>query len=213
MVVANYELITTGAALMGTGSFVIGGSVLNAGISVNFPWLGSVSNSFQKFKFRFLRFIYVPQTPTTTPGSVFIYMAYDPQDTPPSTLAGVTASESSVVGNAWYGGPINPEMAFSKNLSLRDNVYLDVDVDRMSQPWYYTRATHAATLNTVTLTGTATGGNGSLAIGSGGTYEYTARPGTIYYGNNSVTNTVQAGNLYMAYVVELREPILASLNA
>jgi len=213
MVVANYEQIVVGSGLTGTGGFNIGGLVLNAGITANWPWLGSVATPYQKFCFKFLRFIYVPQTPTTTPGSAFLYAAYDPMDTAPATLAAVSASESSTIGNAWYGGPINTEIAFSKTLSIKDSIYLDFDLSKLTQPCYYTRATSGATSNTVTLTGTATGGNGTLAIASGGTYEYTARPGIIYFGTNNVTNGVVAGNLYMAYVVELLEPILAGNNA
>jgi hypothetical protein len=212
MIVANYEQIVTASSLVGTGGYNIGGLVMNAGISAQWPWLGSIANNFQKFKFKFLRFIFVPQTPTTTPGSVFFYWANDPRDTAPANLAQVTASESAVVGNAWYGGPLNPDVAFSKQLTLKDNIYLDVDCTRFTQPWYYVRATVGATSNTVTLSGTATGGNGTLAIASGGTYDYTARPGTIYFGTDSITNTVVAGNMYVAYICEFSEPILASTN-
>jgi len=211
-IVANYEQIVVGSGLTGTGGFNVGGLVLNPGIDGNWGWIGKLSQNYQKFRFRMLRFIYVPQTPTSTPGSVFLYMQYDSPDSPPADLAGVSASESSVIGNSWYGGPINSEIAFSKKLTIRDNVFIDVDVSRFSQPWYYIRSTSGHTLNVAALSGTPTGGIGSLALTGGTTYEYTTRPGVIYFGTNNVTNAVVAGNLYMSYVLELSEPILGSLN-
>nr|QDH87102.1 MAG: hypothetical protein H4Rhizo433487_000002 [Riboviria sp.] len=212
MTIVNYEQLNI-SSVTGTGGFTAGGSICNVGIAANFPWLGSVSGNFAKFRFKFLRFIYVPRCPSTTPGSVYLYFSYDPKDIAPASLAQVAASESSVIGNSWYGGPINPDSAFSKGLTLRDNIYLDVDCTRFTQPWYYVRANDNATSNTVTLIGTATGGNGTLAINSGATYEYTARPGTIYYGSDGVTNGVVAGTIYMSYAVELYEPIAAAVNA
>lgn len=214
MTVVNYEMISVGNALTGSGSFASGGQTINPGISDNWPWLASVAKSFQKFRFTWLRFIYVPQTPTTTPGSVWLYMSFDPRDTNPADLQAVSMSEDSVIGNAWYGGPISPDVAFSKNLSLKDSIYLDVDCTRFTQPWYYVRATNDATKNIPTLTGSLAGGvnNTNIAISDGTTFEYTARPGTIFYGCDSVTNTVVAGHLYMAYACELFDPIKPGYN-
>lgn len=213
MTVLNYELISVGSALTGNGSFRIGGSVLNPGIANNWPWLGRVAGNFMKFRYTFLRFIFVPQTPTTTPGSTFLYMAYDPKDIAPANLQEVATSESSVIGNAWYGGPINPDIAFSKALTLKDSIFLDIDVSRFTNPWYYIRATNDATKNDVSLTGTPTGGLGTLALANASTFDYVSRPGTIYYGCNGVTDTVVTGNLYMAYAVELCEPVSSTVNA
>jgi hypothetical protein len=206
--VANYEQV--GVTFTGTGGFTIGGSVINAGIAANFPWLSQVAKNYQRFKWKFLRYIYVPQCPSTTPGSVFIEMRYDWLDSAATTLAQVTATESAVVGNAWFGGALSPELAFGADVSARDAICLTVDVSRFNQPWYNLRATNDATLNTVSLTGTATGGNGTLAIASGGTFDPSSRPGVIYYGTNGITNALVVGNLYVSYICELADPILAA---
>jgi hypothetical protein len=208
LTVTNYEQV--GVTFTGTGGFTNGGSVINAGIATNFPWLSSIAGNYQKFRWKFLRYIFVPQCPSTTPGSVYLEMHYDFLDNASTTLAQVTATESSVVGNAWFGSALSPELAFGADVSARDAICLTIDTARLTQPWYYVRATNAATTNTVTLTGTATGGNGTLAIGSGGTYDPSSRPGTIYYGTNGITNAVVAGNLYAAYCCELSDPILAA---
>jgi len=213
MTVVNYEMVNVGNALTGSAGWSSGGQTLNPGILENWPWLASVAQNFQKFRWTYLRFIFVPQTPTTTPGSVWLNMTYDPRDTNPADLQAVSMSDESVIGNAWYGGPISPEVAFSKTLSLKDAIYLDVDCARFTQPWYLVRTTNDATKNVVTLSGTATGGNGSLAVSSGTTYDYASRPGTIFYGCDDVTNSVVTGNLYMAYACELFDPIKAAYNA
>lgn len=208
LTVSNYEQV--GVTFTGSGGFTNGGSVINAGITTNYPWLSAIAGNYQKFKWKYLRYIYVPQCPSTTPGSIYLEMHYDWLDAASTSLAQVTATESSIVGNAWFGGALSPELAFGPDVGARDAICLTIDVTRLTQPWYLVRATNGATLNTVTLTGTATGGNGTLAIGSGGTYDPSARPGTIYYGTNGVTNGVVAGNLYVAYVCELSDPILAA---
>jgi hypothetical protein len=208
LTVSNYEQV--GVTFTGTGGFTNGGSVINAGIITNYPWLSAIAGNYQKFRWKYLRYIFVPQCASTTPGSVYIEMHYDWLDNASTTLAQVTASESSVVGNCWFGSALSPELAFGAGVGARDAICLTIDVARLTQPWYLVRATNAATLNTVTLTGTATGGNGTLALASAGTYDPSSRPGTVYYGTNGITNGVVVGNLYVAYVCELAEPILAA---
>ncbi len=208
LTVTNYE--QCGVTFTGSGGFTNGGSVINAGITTNFPWLSSIAANYQKFRWKFLRYIFVPQCPSTTPGSVYLEMHYDYLDSASTTLAQVTATESSVVGNAWFGSALSPELAFGSDVSARDAICLTIDISRLTQPWYYVRANNNATLNTVQLTGTATGGNGTLALSSAQTYDPSSRPGTIYYGTNGITNGVVAGNLYVAYSCELSDPILAA---
>lgn len=210
LVVANFE--QAGVTFTGTGGFTNGGSVCNPGITTNYPWLSSIAANYQKFRWKFLRYIFVPQCASTTPGSVYLEMHYDYLDNASTSLAQVTATESSIVGNCWYGGALSPELAFGSEVGARDAICLTIDVSRFTEPWYYVRTTNGATLNTVTLTGTATGGNGTLAIASGGTFDPASRPGTIYYGTNGITNTTVAGNLYVAYVCEFSDPILAAEN-
>jgi hypothetical protein len=209
LTVSNFENAGN-VTFTGTGGFTNGGSVLNPGIPQNFPWLSAIAQNYQKFKWKFIRYIYVPQCPSTIPGSIYLEMHYDFLDNAATSLSQVTATESSVVGNAWFGGPLSTDLAFGQDVGPRDAICMTIDCARFSEPWYYVRASNGATLNTVQLTGTATGGNGTLALASAGTYDPSSRPGTIYYGTNGITNGVLVGNLYVSYVVELSDPILAA---
>lgn len=208
LVVSNFEQV--GVSFTGTGGFTAGGSVLNAGVTTNYPWLSTIAQNYQKFRWKFLRYIYVPQCATTTPGSIWMQMYNDPFDSAPTSLAQVTAGSSSVVGNAWFGSSLSAELCFSEDTGPRDAICITIDCSRFSQPWYYIRQASGDTLNTVALTGTPTGGLGTLAISASQTFEYTTRPGTIYYGTNGITNGLLAGDLYVSYVCELSEPILAA---
>jgi hypothetical protein len=99
-------------------------------------------------------------------------------------------------------------LAFDANIGARDAICLTIDCSRFTQPWYYNRINNSNTLNVVQLTGTPTGGIGSLALASAETFDPASRPGTIYYGTNGITNGVLAGNLYVSYVCEFSDPIV-----
>lgn len=210
MVVSNFE--DTGLTITGSGGYTSGGSVLNPGINGTggFAWLSTLARNYMKFRWRFLRYIYVPQCASTTPGSVWLTVRYDYFDQGPQTLAEVTATSSSVVGNAWFGSSLSPELAFSRDVTTRDAICLDIDLSKLSQPWYYVRASAGATSNVVALNGTATGGNGTLALGNAQTFETASRPATVWYGGNGITNAIVAGNIYVAYVCEFSDPVLAA---
>jgi hypothetical protein len=56
---------------------------INPGLSTLFPWLAQIAANFETYKFRKLRFHYLTRAPTTTPGSIYIAIDYDPADPAP----------------------------------------------------------------------------------------------------------------------------------
>lgn len=210
MVVQNFELVH--AANGSNSIFATGGDVCNPGLSTSYPWLSGVAKQYTKFKWKFLRYIYVPNCSTATAGSTYFMFNYDYQDSGPTTLAQVAQSQDSSIGNAWFGGAISPQLAFSASLSTREAIFVDLDVKRLNNLWYYVRTTQAGVSPS---TGGALGGviPAGLTYTQGSFADSESRPATIYYGADSVPGTGGIGNLFVSYICELSEPIASALNA
>jgi len=220
----NYEEVASFANTAAGGSGLRGfgadgpsfnGQIIrfNPGVSTALPWASGIAKNFQKFRFKYLRFFYTSAVPTSTAGSAYIYLDYDYQDATPGNLGDVGVSDDSSSGNVWFGGAINRAKAFEPEMNADCNIYVDVDVRAMARTWYWVRTTDAALTPGagVVLSGTATGGNGTLAV-SGGTFaDDSAIPFEVIWGCSGVTGA-NPGYLYAAYVLELDGPILSSKN-
>jgi hypothetical protein len=209
LLIQNFELVH--AANGSNGIFSTGGDVCNPGIATSYPWLSGVAKQYTKFKWHFLRYIYVPTCSTATAGSTYFMFSYDYYDAGPSSLAGVAQSENSSIGNAWFGGAISPENAFGP-LSTRESIYTEYDPSKSPNDWYYVRTSFSGATPS---SGGALGGviPGGLTFVAGTMPDPEARPATIYYGADGVAGTASIGNLFAAYICELSEPIASTLNA
>jgi hypothetical protein len=208
-IVQNYELVHTSNG--SAGIFFAGGDVCNPGVPQSYPWLSGIAKQYSKFRWRALRYIYVPSCSTTTAGSVFFLVNYDYADAGPTTLAQVAQSEDSCIGNAWFGGSINPDLAFKKALTTQESIYVDIDVKKFPNNFYYVRSTYNATRPS---SGGALGGviPAGLTFTPGTTLDPESLPCTVYYGADSVAGTAGIGNLFAAYVCEFSDPIAPALN-
>jgi len=220
MMCTNFEQVGT---VTGNGSFSGSSINLNPGDSGVFTWLSNIALNYQKFRWKFLRFIYVPQVPATTAGSAYVFLEYDYLDALPTTLAQVTASADSCTGNVWFGGPIDESAAFRPDVTTSDFISITANPNEYSQKWYYVRnASNAETLATIQFSSTTNSGaitvgqNGAspVAIPTGGTVstlvsipDTTAIPVRCKFGCNNVTNSLVAGYVYAAYQCELASPV------
>lgn len=206
MRIRNYEQMTS---VVANNGFFAGGFVLNPGLPTQFTWLSGIASSYQKFKWNYLRFIFVPSCPTTTAGSVFLYLSYDYVDSAPTNLAQVDVSADSSTGPAWLGTPIDGELAFRPGLEVSISNHVNADVNRFTQKWYYVRDSNNANLST----GGALGGviPAGLTFAGGSVPDTAARPGIIYYGSD-VNSTATLGRMYVCYDVEFSDPIAPALN-
>lgn len=209
MIVQNYELVHELNA--GGGPFTAGGDVLNPGLSGNFPWLSNLAQNYSKFRWISLRYIYVPACSTASAGVEWLYFKYDYLDNAPASLSDVMASDTSCMGNVWFGQPINDATAFSPRLPVAENVNVDLDVDKLTRDWYYVRTGNNANQPvTTTLGGVVPGG---LTVATNNIYEDIARPGIIYYGNSGTSGSALNGYLFAAYTIEFCEPTTSSVNS
>jgi len=209
LLVQNFELCHT--ANGSNGAFSAGGDCANPGLSASYPWLSGIAKQYSKFRWHFLRYLYVPTCSTTTAGSVFFTWVYDYQDAGPTSLAQVAQSSESSIGNAWFGGAINPELAFSRELTSREAIFVDMDVKRANDAWYYVRTSQAGVSPSTggMLTGVIPAG---LTFANGTFPDSEARPGTIYYGADSVAGAAGIGNLFASYICEFADPVAPAMN-
>jgi len=191
MVVQNYELVT-GYKSFATDTFasLFSAFTCNPGIAGFVPWLSTLALNYSKFSWKSVRFIYVPKVPTSIAGQAYIMVSYDPSDAAPTSIADVAVSDSSSIGPVWIGGGINQEKAFRTGLGVDEAIFVDVDCKSLTQPNYFVRKQAGLDADTrpfIVYAGTAAAANGATF---GGT-----------------------GDLYIAYTVELSEPVQSALNA
>lgn len=208
-VVQNYEQIT---GIGGNAAFTANVFQINPANATSFPWLTSIAQNYQKFRFLNLRFIWTPICSTTTTGSAYLYIAYDYLDTTPTTLAQVAASDTSCSGNAWFGAAINQQSAFSRDMSTATNIFVDYDPTRVGSPWYYCRDASTQGAN-VALSGAPTGGIGTLTVNAGSVIDPLALPCRLMCGVDTTNPTSGTlGYVYAAYTVEFADPVAPALN-
>lgn len=82
--ISHRELVST---ISGNTTYAVTSFALNPGISATFPWLSSVANSYEQYRFLRLRFIYVPRCATSYAGSVLLSPEYDALDSAPTSEA------------------------------------------------------------------------------------------------------------------------------
>ena len=66
-----------------------------------FSWLGTIAKKFEEYKFHSLTFVYEPQCPTTTSGSVALWFDGDPTHVPPTNWNNVINTGANIHGAPW----------------------------------------------------------------------------------------------------------------
>lgn len=84
MRVVNREFIGNVTDL-GTGFQLINRYRINAASQKTFRWLSTIAKAFENYKFRMLRFRYIPRCSTTSQGSILMLPDYDAADASPPT--------------------------------------------------------------------------------------------------------------------------------
>ena len=85
----------------GASTFTAVGRYINPSDEATFPWLASIANSFEMYRFNSLSFHYAPSCGTTTAGSVLLAVDYDPDDTSVVSKEQVMNMRSATRGAPW----------------------------------------------------------------------------------------------------------------
>jgi len=212
-IVKNFELSVGFPTGAGFQPYTVIG---NPGNPTTFPWLSAIAKTYQKYRYLYLRALYTTTTSTSSTGTVAIQFKYDNFDSDPGSLQSIMAGDSASCGPVWYGGAVNSDKGFDSSLNMESNIFVDLDVRKMTAPWYYVRTGTNSYPTHTSLTGAPTGGIGTLAISDGSYKDNTAFPFNILLASNNAQNSassnISPGTLYLAYIVEFAEPVDPALD-
>lgn len=157
-------------------------------------WLNGIAINFSKWKWVQLRYIYVPNCATSTPGAVTIGLQYDTNEAAPASRLQLSATRDSVSGPVWAGWE-GATLLNSYQKTVPGAMKVDCDVGRLQKPWYpYITATNYGGLTAIDRNIYSPGQ--IVAITDGG-------PAVA----------VAAGTIYVQYVVDFIEPVSSAVNA
>lgn len=75
---------------------------INPGNPLLFPWLSEIATRFESYKFSKLRFVYEPQSPTSSAGTVMMVTDYDEADSAPLSKTQFMAFKGGVRSPPWF---------------------------------------------------------------------------------------------------------------
>lgn len=189
MVVCNTEALSSLTSSSTASGFATATSLLTPS---TFGWLNGVSSSFSKFRFMRVRYFYLPIVSTAASGRVALSLAYDSNDSVPTSATQVIAGNHATFGPVWAGqSGFDSTNPFGRS----DMIHLDVDTSRFDKRYYpYATAANLAAMNAV---------DKNIYVPCELISSMDANP--------TVSQTT--GQLYVSYEVELIEPISTSINA
>jgi len=95
---SEYVSVVTGS----TAAFALQASFyINPGIAATFPWLSTMAQLYDMYRFRRLRFVYLNKTSSANTGEVNMVYDPDPSDNPPINDAQALQYESRISASAW----------------------------------------------------------------------------------------------------------------
>jgi hypothetical protein len=160
-------------------------------------WLGALAANWGKWRWKKLRFLYIPICPTSTQGSVHFAFQYDSWDTAPSNVFQISAMSHYTTGPVWSGFQAAPCLSHYEGKCPEGSIVADLDISRNDKR-YYPFVT-LADYNTLV----------AATIQLGNMYS----PAKLQVLTADGTATVTAcGRLYVMYEVEVFEPLIPNLN-
>lgn len=133
-------------SVVGTTVFTVSNPFrLNPGLVASFPWLSTIANSWEQYKFHRLRMIYTTRTATSTPGNFIMAVDYDAADAAPANEQIICAYQDSTADAPWKDNCLEmrpPSLAggqlrhFIRNAPLPAN--LDIKTYDCGNFWYAT---------------------------------------------------------------------------
>nr|AGP50168.1 coat protein [Turnip rosette virus] len=163
--------------------------------------LKGLATSWSKFKWRAIKFVYMPICPTTETGSVHFGFLYDTVDNLPGTVGEISTLQGYSTGPAWAGTSGNELLELGVYAETpKDAVVARMDARRADKKYYPIVST---TQLTKSLTVDASLGNtyvpARLAIVTADGTAAADKPKTV-------------GRLYAVFCIDLIDTIASSLN-
>jgi len=74
---------------------------INPGLPSTFPWLSMLAQVFETYEVHSLSFVYQAALPTSTAGTVYLCIDYDPADPAPANKASMMSNMSAIACSSW----------------------------------------------------------------------------------------------------------------
>lgn len=88
--------------VLGSADFGVDNTIpINPGLGTTFPWLHHMAFQYESYRFKSLKFEYMPNIATNTPGRIYLFLDYDAADAAPVSKQGFLSNHRAVSGNAW----------------------------------------------------------------------------------------------------------------
>lgn len=127
------ERIATITASASAGDFKVDSFPINPASEVTFPWLASIANLFDRYKFHELKFRYVNNVSAMTDGNVTIAVDFDALDSAPTDSVGMSQLAKFTTFSPWKSGelavPVNRRGNQKWLYTLDSNAESGVGVD------------------------------------------------------------------------------------
>jgi hypothetical protein len=101
--ICNREYVTT---VTGNTNFSLKSFIIQPGLSSTFPWLSAIANTHQRYKFKSLKFVYVPVASTSERGRVTLAYTIDVKDEDPFDAVTLFQYPSSNEGSVWSSNEV-----------------------------------------------------------------------------------------------------------
>jgi len=145
---------------------------------------------FSKWRWLSLRATYVPETSSSTPGTVMLGFQYDNTDTLPTGTAGMSSLYGFVSGAPWSGFDGSKLLAQKPTTPIPPGaIATQLDCQNFGLKWYQYKATIPS------------GDGGNLYV-----------PAQLIIGTLGAGSVLRYGEVHIQYEVEFIEPITPSTN-
>lgn len=128
---------TTGVKTPGSGMIL----PINAGEGITFPWLNGVASRFEKYRFKSLKFRFVPSVSKMYGGALALCPIYDPADEPPRSRRELYNAEGAVHAPVHQGLTLSipgARLAGAKFVRATHQDLVDANELRLSDVGYIT---------------------------------------------------------------------------
>jgi len=160
-------------------------------------WIGYVAAAWSKYRWKMVRFIYMPLCSTSTFGLVHMGLQYDNLDTNPASVTAMSSLAKYTVAPVWSGFQVAPVLSSFGAELPEGSVVVDVDVTKFEKAWYSYVTSAAFTAQ-------------STIAASLGTTLSPAR--LVIATSDGSGGAINAGRLIVQYIIELIEPTTPTNN-
>jgi hypothetical protein len=164
----------------------------------NVTWLSGIADCFNKFRWHFLKLIYIPTCPTTTQGQLAMALGYDVVDASPTLMIQTQQMYNSVTCPAWAGFDGCNDLNQYSTTRSPGSVSVQLDCTRLGGP---SGDAFYRTISNLAL--------GALSAAEQNIY-VPAYIDVSTFGGPVAVNTI--GTLFIEYIVEFIEPTVPILN-